>query len=333
MLQGDTGKHFPKPTAGRYLSRVLETAIPAPDHVQISLLAPEIASVARAGQFVHVLCRSEAESADPLLRRAFSIMSVSGDTLKILLRVGGPGTRWLASIVPGELLDILGPLGLPFGTASQIFPATLPHLVLVGGGVGVPPMVALAEQVSRETPDQQRTAIVGARSSKVLLGLAEFKASGTRVLVATEDGSTGFSGLVTGLLQQLLLEAKDATLPSHSPGESGAAPTEARSGGVSVVCCGPLPMLRAVAGLCMQHGVPCQVSLEENMPCGVGVCNGCVIPVLNNLLDGGSDTGASQQDPNLPKTGPEAGYERYRRMCVDGPVMNAYDIDWEATCR
>lgn len=291
----------------RQVCEVLARSVPAPDHVRLTLRSSHIAASARAGHFVHILCRDSWESRDPLLRRAFSVMSVQDSEFQVLFRVGGPGTAWLSRVDVGEELDVLGPLGLPFRLEGQS------SLILVGGGVGIPPMVAIAEQVSRETPDREVQVIVGARSASGILGVEEFRAVGVAPRVVTEDGTSGVQGRVTAPLQTLLQEMGYTTSSALT---ASPAPVE-------VCCCGPLPMLRAVAELCAGLGVPCQVSLEENMPCGVGVCNGCVVAVLPGPVSAG---GATQN--------PGAGaYEKYRRICVEGPVMSGSEVDWEATCR
>ena len=251
----------------------------APRHFRLRLSASEIASQARAGQFVHVLPRPEFLR-EPLLRRAFSILAVDGDDFEILYRVEGRGTALMARWKSGDSVDVLGPLGngfapLPAAAAAQ-------RAVLVGGGVGVPPLAMLA---STRADSHQIVALVGARSAEEVICREEFETFDVPLRVATDDGSTGHRGLVTDLLKTEL-------------------ETDIRA---IVYACGPLPMLRAVARLCAQFDVPCQVSLEENMPCGVGVCNGCVVPVAG----AGDDFG------------------RYRRICVEGPALWAHEIDWQ----
>ena len=229
---------------------------------------------------------------DPLLRRAFSVMALTPAFVTILFRVDGRGTAWLSHLSPGDPLDVLGPLGTPWNT-EQLNANS--QVILVGGGVGVPPLVMLAKQVSRETPEVKLTAIIGARTASGLIGLNELEASGVHVHVATEDGSSGHAGRVTDVLTHLL------------PDDGATAPPRAE-----LFACGPLPMLRAVALMAGARSVPCQVSLEENMPCGIGVCNGCVVA---------TSPGATQTD-----------YERYSRICVHGPVMQGDAVDWEVTC-
>lgn len=213
----------------------------------------------------------------------------------MLYRIEGRGTQLLSQRGVGETLDVLGPLGHAFTPSGS-------KLLLVGGGVGVPPLVFLAEwnqknnsDVSRETSEAVASveAFIGARGADDVVEEAALRAVTDALFVATQDGSVGERGLVTQPLERRLQEL---------------AAEESRSGGVMVCACGPWPMLRAVAQLCATYQVPCQVSMEENMPCGIGVCNGCVVPVLGVTDD----------------------YGRYRRICVDGPVMDGAQIDWDA---
>ena len=130
-------------------------------------------------------------------------------------------------------------------------------------------------------------AIVGARTGSDVLCLEDFAKYNVAVKIATDDGSLGHHGFVTDLLRIEFAKHQDGTMPV-------------------VYACGPLPMLKSVAQICAEFGASCQVSLEENMPCGIGVCNGCVIPVLGQSDDYGS----------------------YRRICVNGPVAWAHEVDW-----
>lgn len=248
----------------------------APRHFRLRLDAPEIAAAARAGQFVHVMPRA-ATAFDPFLRRAFSILSVEEGVLEILYRVEGRGTALMSNWRKDDLVDVIGPLGNGFAP----LPDAPQKSILVGGGVGVPPMAMLASTV---TGTQDVLALIGARSATEVICREDFDKAGVPLRVTTDDGSLGHHGFVTDLLKSEL-----------EPGEKA-----------TVFACGPLPMLRAVAALCETFQTPCQVSLEENMPCGVGVCNGCVVAV-----NGAGDD-----------------YERYRRICVEGPALWAKEIDW-----
>lgn len=283
--------NYPRNFQGEIIAHSKES----PRYRRLQIKAPEVAGSARAGQFIHVLPRNSA-SFDPLLRRAFSIMSTEGDTLTILYRIEGRGTELLSTRQIGEQLNLLGPLGKPFAAPPQ-------RAVLVGGGVGVPPLLMLTQQV-RQDEDASRKAVeltmlLGARAREDVLCLGDFERLKIEVEVATEDGSAGERGRVTQLLQRHLTSLTTSETESLE-NQGGFYP------GVTVYACGPFLMLKAVAALCEQHRVACQVSLEENMPCGVGVCNGCVVPVAE----------------------PQNEYSLYRRICVDGPVMWANELSW-----
>jgi dihydroorotate dehydrogenase electron transfer subunit len=293
---------------------------------KLRLECSALARAARPGQFVHVLPHKSgfAPIYDPLLRRAFSIMSTSwvcsppptpsqeaqGDWFEILFRVGGKGTSLLAQSRVGDTLDVLGPLGNGFSW-ERVWSADAPQrpLFLVGGGIGVPPLVFTTQTIdsdkriiSRETNAPTVEVFVGARTAGELVEQESLERSGARIHIATDDGSQGHKGVVTQILQQRLAELQSVTRQ-----QSGAdAAREWQNSGPLVCACGPWPMLKAVAKVCMEMEVECQVSLEENMPCGVGVCNGCVVPVLDAADD----------------------YGRFQRICVHGPVLNARSVDW-----
>jgi dihydroorotate dehydrogenase electron transfer subunit len=262
--------------------RVVGQAEEMTGHFRLRLKSERIAAAARAGNFAHVLTHEN--SFDPLLRRAFSIMRAEGNEFEIFYRIQGRGTALLSRKCAGEVVDVLAPLGRAFSLFEG--PA-----VLVGGGVGVPPLVMMAAQELREGRATVGTlrVLAGARSAREVIGRSDFATMGLVLEVVTDDGSEGEKGLVTAPLQRLLMEQSAKAEPQ---------PT--------VYACGPLPMLRAVAKVCARFEASCQVSLEENMPCGIGVCNGCVVRVL----------GADEE------------YGRYRRVCVDGPAMWAHEIDW-----
>ena len=189
----------------------------------------------RPGQFIHIKC------GELLLRRPISICSVRDDTLKFIFEVKGEGTRRLSEHRPGDVLDILGPLGNGF---------TLPQgeTIVIGGGIGVPPMLYVAESLESSV-----TAVLGFRDKSRVILKSEFESVCDEVFVTTDDGSIGARGPVTGSLERLL---RDKT-------------------GATVLACGPRAMLRSVAQVCEKYGVSCQVSLEERMGCGVGACLVC----------------------------------------------------------
>ena len=288
---------IPPPLVRRsWRAQILAKTEVAPRHFQLKIAAPELAEFAQPGQFLHIKTQTlpslTAPSifGNPLLRRAFSIMAVDSQTVEILFRVEGEGTQLLSRASKGEFVDVIGPLGRGFDlTAFHVKQMVPTRAILVGGGVGVPPLVFLAARL--KNLKVETTAVLGARTSQDVLCERELSVLGVSTSICTDDGSRGLQGRVTDLLKPLL-RAPDAI----------------------VFSCGPLPMLRAVTALCRSHEQNCQVSLEENMPCGIGVCNGCVVRVYprGTDTDGGSD------------------YELYRRVCVDGPVCQGEEIDWEA---
>lgn len=225
---------------------------------------------AQPGQFVMV---KVAAGIDPLLRRPLSIhrahLGTSGD-FELLFRAAGAGTRALSLVRPGEHLAVLGPLGRGFRSCAR-------PPVLVGGGIGVAPLLFFAETLLAQ--GLRPTLLLGAKRDRDLLCHDDFACLAVPFRIATEDGSKGETGFVTRLLEHEL-----ASTP-HS----------------AVYACGPVPMLAAVAALCAHHAVPCQVSLEAHMACGVGACLGCVIPGTHG--------------PSL-------------RVCHEGPVFDASDVKW-----
>lgn len=219
------------------------------DIVRLALLAPDISQAAVPGQFVMV---RSAASLDPLLRRPFSISQVhSDDTLEILIKVIGKGTRSLAALKVGDQVDLLGPLGHGF---------TMPDhglACLVGGGIGAAPLLLLAQRLAARLPADAIQVLLGARNAVEATAMAEpFRALKIPIKLATDDGTAGHHGRVGELLA------------AHPCG----------SGPTQVYACGPHPMLAAVARISKDKGWPCQVSTEALMACGLGACLGCAVP-------------------------------------------------------
>ncbi len=227
----------------------------SPDYNVLGLAAPDIAQMARPGQFVMVKAGDRLE---PLLRRPFSIFEVLEKRgtlvgLSLLSKRIGPSTMLLYDAKPGDRIQCLGPLGRPF------VPVTAPdHAWLVAGGVGLAPFATLARVLCER--DVHVTLYYGARRADDLFYLDMFTAMGVELVLATEDGSRGEAGRVTVPLERDLK----------------ARPADA---GVMLYACGPEPMLEAVARLAAIHGRPSQVSVERVMGCGVGGCYSCVIPI------------------------------------------------------
>ncbi len=250
----------------------------APEHYLLTFDCPPIAEQAQPGQFVHLRV---SEGLEPLLRRPFSIMNVNipAGSLQLLFRVVGRGTQILAQAAPGTWFDLLGPLGQPFPV-----PATTQEVLLVAGGVGVAPLIFLAEALRELPAPCYVRGLFGARTEDDLACWLELSTRCDEFTAATEDGSAGQKGLVTDLLDEQF----------------------DRGGVERVYACGPVAMLAEVARQCERRQIACWVSLEQRMACGVGACLGCVIPVR-----GPGDT-------------------RYLRVCQDGPVFPAAQVDWEA---
>ena len=222
--------------------RVVERLQPAPDCVELVVEFPGDESPA-PGQFYML---AAGDGRDTYLPRPFSFYrTFSPRRLSFLFRVVGPGTQALAAVRARDRLQAMGPLGHGFPLPDRPIRA-----VLVGCGVGVPPLWSLGRALLQRGCEV--TALIGAKTQSGLLGQAELLALGARVLVATDDGSKGHQGPVTELLARLLPE--------------------------SLYACGPEPMLRAVQAFAASRPVPdTYLALEAAMACGYGVCLGCAV--------------------------------------------------------
>lgn len=208
----------------------------------LGLRSPEIAAAAAPAQFLNIKVN---DLAVPLLRRPFSVYRVDGDVVEIIFNIVGAGTGILSRLEAGDVLDVLGPLGRPYGLAGDYETA-----VLVGGGLGVAPLPITAVALAR-AGKPVRT-FVGARNSRALV-----TDHLPRVEVATDDGSAGSRGTVVDLVRAALA---GGLLPDPK-----------------IFACGPTPMLKALAAFANEAGIPCEVSLESAMACGVGICQGCPV--------------------------------------------------------
>ncbi|HOX54073.1 MAG: dihydroorotate dehydrogenase electron transfer subunit [Candidatus Omnitrophica bacterium] len=216
----------------------------APNYYKMVLDAPAIACAAKPGQFVNILAGDKFE---PLLRRPFSIYNVNDSKLEILYRVVGKATELFSKKKPGEKLNVLGPLGNGFDLKTK-----KAKILLVGGGIGIAPLVFLAEKLT----GKEILALIGAKNKKHILCVDELKDAGAQVKIATDDGGIGFKGSVTDLLKQ-------SVRPKDKIGV--------------IFACGPKPMLKEVAYIAKKHKIEARLSLEEHMACGIGACFGCVV--------------------------------------------------------
>ncbi len=273
-------------------AKILECVQHAGDQAILRLQAPDIAAKAKPGQFIHIQC-------DPALpmRRPLSIMRVSAKTgwVDILFKVLGEGTRLLAARKAGDILSVMGPIGKGFESHMKYS-----RPLLIGGGVGMPPMVFLADAL-RE--------VKGAYKPFVIMGSEvpfPFKAQPSRIML---PGVPNEVIAAMPLLDDWGVASRLASLQGYPGCHEGyvtdlarlwlEALTDEQRQQVAVFACGPHPMLEAVARLAQEYHLPCQVSLEEFMACAVGGCAGCVVEVQ-------TDTGPAM-----------------KRVCVDGPVFEA----------
>ncbi len=226
---------------------------PAGEYRRLTLAAPGVAAEARPGHFVALAVGGEESSL--LLRRAFSLhrADAGAGTVDVVVAAHGAGTRWITTRRPGDVVDVLGPLGRPF-----TLPQTPTATVLVGGGYGSAPLGWLA--VALRANGSRADVVVGAADEARLFGHDELATVADSVTVTTDDGSAGTRGLVTDVMPDLI-EHTGATL---------------------TYACGPMPMLRAVHAVCVLRDVQTQLAVEESMACGVGVCMTCVLPVVGD---------------------------------------------------
>lgn len=228
--------------------------------------AKDMAELAQAGQFVHIRVQGFS------LRRPISICEIDKEagTIRIVFEVRGEGTAELAKLQEGQLIDLIGPLGKGF---SLLDPSK--KVIVIGGGIGVPPMLEVAKHYGSNA-----TAIIGFRSANAVILAEDFQAKGAKLMLCTDDGTMGSKGFVTAALKHRLLE-ENADL---------------------ICACGPHMMLKGIVELANEYHIPCEVSLEERMGCGVGACLVCACKTVKN------------------------GEEYLAHVCKDGPVFKAEDV-------
>lgn len=247
--------------------QILEKKEIAKDIYAFVISCPEVSAAARAGQFVHI--RAEGYT----LRRPISICEIDKKkgTIKIVFEVRGGGTDKLSQLQAGDKIDMIAPLGNGF-TIKEVTEDK--NIVVVGGGIGVPPMCGVSQKY------KNASAIIGFRSRDKVILEEDLKCIGADVTVCTDDGSYGESGVVTVPLEKELAKGSTAM----------------------IYACGPTPMLKAVIECAKKYNVPCEVSLEQRMACGVGACVGCACNIKRE------------------------GKDLVLRVCKDGPVFNAEEV-------
>ena len=217
---------------------------------RMRLKSAYLAGKSLPGQFIEVRC---SDGYDTLLRRPFGVHRVVKGGIEILYEVVGRGTDLLSRKKIGDSLDVIGPLGRGFKLAPAKGAA-----IIVAGGNGVAPLLALVERLVHGKR-KNIFVLIGAKNKNHILCRDEFKKLGAKVMISTEDGSDGRRGLITNCLSSLL-----STMDC---------------GPSTIYACGPAGMLKVVANIASREHIPCQVSLEERMACGVGVCLGCPVKI------------------------------------------------------
>jgi len=237
------------------LAKVINNYSVFGDYGMMDVASEGIGLLAKPGQFFMVKVGA---GSDPLLRRPFSLHRiVSPDSVRFLYRRVGKGTALMSRMVPGDELDILGPLGKGFPVWEWV-----DHALLVGGGIGIAPLVALADNLVTHRRIHT-VCFIGGRTSDDILGVMELRRLGVKTYLSTEDGSLPRKGRITESLEEYI--SKHARYGVES---------------WAIYSCGPKPMMKAVAGLARERGIRDYTSLEANMACGVGACLGCVTRVM-----------------------------------------------------
>ena len=314
---------------GEFLAEIVEHRSLSSEHKSMVLALAgtdgRVFASAAPGQFINVACRdlTAPQVATPLLRRPFSIAALGvevqpcgsrsqrGDDpeprvqVEFIYQIVGTATKWLARRVVGEQVNILGPLGRGFTLPED----TQTPVLLVGGGVGLPPLFFLAQRLRREGFEKV-IGFAGARSQKLFCGtvcleeyhsnkplqpqraMEQFNVIDIPSVLATDDGSCGFAGLV--------VEAVERFLGENRPWQNA-----------HLCACGPEGMLKGVAQLAQRRNLACQVCVEAYMACGIGLCQSCVV---RSRVDGAGE----HHDSKI----------QYKLTCTDGPVFDYRDIVW-----
>lgn len=250
-------------------ARVLANEQAGPRLHKITLDAPAMAKAIKPGQFIHMqLPGYEAH----ILRRPFSVYRAhpADGSIEVIYQVVGEGTRFMTGLEAGQTCSIIGAMGHGWEAVDG-------KALLVGGGVGAAPLFLFAEELA--AANHPFDVVLGAQTEAMLVTRADYAAIlGREPILATDDGSCGHAGFCTEPVREALASGDYA----------------------AVYCCGPEPLMRAVAGIAEDAGVACWVSMEKRMACGVGACLSCVVETVAGK----------------------------KRSCVDGPVFNAKDVVW-----
>ena len=260
-------------------------------------LGTDLAQDARAGRFIGIYTSDRSK----LLPRPISICEYDrdGNMLRLVYRVTGPntGTEEISHLTPGDDVNILGILGNGYDT--EMIASNYAHPVIMGGGIGIPPMLGLARELDEAYHGKGNiTSILGYRDSNLFL--AKGFEDSSKVYIATEDGSAGTHGNVLDVMKQ------NEHFDISAAGETADVMDTNLATCDVILACGPMPMLRAIAAYAREKNIKAYVSLEERMACGIGACLGCITKTRG--IDGHS-------------------HVHNARICTDGPVFDAEDLD------
>lgn len=265
-------------------------------YYKMRILCPIIATRAKPGQFVMVRV---AQLCDPLLRRPFGIHNVCGEKdnqssvkhtscIEILYQVVGRGTHLLSGLTRNAQLDLIGPLGKGFSLTH-----TFSVALMVAGGIGIAPFLLLARTLKKIKGGRTKLIIfIGGATKGDILCRREFEKMGAQVEISTEDGSTGRRGVIT---EHLLTFLEDLSCPIPRR--------------LQLFGCGPMPMLQTLSEIALSRSIPCQISLESKMACGVGACLGCCVATCRH----------TRGEKELI----------YQRVCKEGPVFDSTIVKWD----
>lgn len=315
MAEACSAPHLPGmvSTAKQNIAQVVEQVPLARDTWRLRLQCPEIAAQSVPGQFYMI---RQPGVTNPLLGRPFALYDTYPDPdgapagIDVVYLVVGKMTGVMSSWRTGDQAEVWGPLGNGFPVPPSR------RLIFVAGGIGNTPFLATAREAvggrvyaaSRRFAPLDPAAVTfcyGARSADYLAGLEDFQSLGIDLRLATDDGSCGHHGFVTDLVAELLEREAPRQAANASADAAASRQGLAVDTGISMYCCGPEPMMHAVAKLAAAHQVRCWLSLETPMACGFGACFSCVTRV---------------KQPN--------GEWDYRRVCVEGPIFPANELAW-----
>lgn len=240
---------------------------------KFSVKSPEIANTAKPGQFLEI---KVSKTGEPFLRRPISIYNIEkgNGIIEFIFQVKGKGTELLSQYEEGNTIDIMGPLGKGTFNIDGV-----KKVAIIGGGIGTYPLYELSKELKENNVDV--TMYMGFRNKDLVTLEKEFEEVSNKVVITTDDGSYKEKGFAIDFMKKDIEQNKVDM----------------------IFACGPLPMLKAVKEYAVKENIPCQISLEERMGCGIGACLGCAVKVI------------SGQEP------------RYGHVCKDGPVFNATDVE------